>query len=91
MHTLLTDVVESQGGSSVLVRVLNRLGICSSADTLSRFIQYKQATSEQHQFKHLSHDTFTVVSADNLDFMRSFACIFFVVIKRAAGMEPLYR
>ena len=27
MHTLLTDMVESQGGSSVLVRTLNRLGV----------------------------------------------------------------
>ena len=41
MHTLMTDLVESQGGSSVLVRVLNRLGVCSSADTLAHFIQFK--------------------------------------------------
>ena len=41
MHTLMTDLVESQGGSSVLVKTLNRLGVCSSADTLARFIQHK--------------------------------------------------
>ena len=46
MHTLMTDFVDSQGGSSVLVRVLNRLGVCSSADTLSRFIQHRRSTCE---------------------------------------------
>ena len=76
MHTLMTDVVESQGGSSVLVKVLNRLGVCSSADTLACFIQHKRSTSDQHQFKHISKDAFTVVSADNLDFMHSFARVF---------------
>ena len=34
LHTLMTDIVESQGGSCVLVKTLNRLGVCSSADTL---------------------------------------------------------
>ena len=76
MHTLMTDLVESQGGSSVLVKTLNRLGVCSSADTLARFIQHKRSTSEQHQFRHMSKDAFTVVSADNLDFMHSFARVF---------------
>ena len=28
MHTLLTDLVESPGSSSVLVKVLSRLGVC---------------------------------------------------------------
>ena len=37
----MTDLIESQGGSSVLIKILNRLGVCSSADTLSRFIQHK--------------------------------------------------
>ena len=76
MHTLLTDIVESQGGSSVLVQILNRLGVCSSADTLARFIQHKRGTSEQHQFRCMSKDAFTVISADNLDFMHSFARVF---------------
>ena len=76
MHTLITDVVESQGGSSVLVKILNRLGVCSSADTLARFIQHKQCTSDQNQFRHMSRDAFTVVSADNHDFMHSFARVF---------------
>ena len=35
LHTLLTDTVESQGGSALLIRLLNRLGVCASLDTRS--------------------------------------------------------
>ena len=45
LHTLLTDMIDSQGGTALLVKILNRLGICASADTLSRFIQYKSMFS----------------------------------------------
>ena len=76
MHTLITDVVESQGGSTLLVRMLNRIGVCASADTLSRFIQHKVSTCDEDGMKYLTPDTFTVVSADNIDFMHSFARIF---------------
>ena len=76
LHTLMTDVVESQGGSALLVQILNRLGVCVSADTLSRFIQYKVNTCDQQEMKYLKPDTFTVVSADNIDFMHSFARVF---------------
>ena len=76
MHTLMTDYIESQGGSSILVKTLNRLGICSSSDTLSRFIQQKRTSAEYHCLKHMSEDAFTVVSADNLDFLHSFARVF---------------
>ena len=38
LHTLMTDVEESQGGSALLVQILNCLGVCVSADTLSRFV-----------------------------------------------------
>ena len=76
MHTLLTDMVESQGGSSVLVRTLNRLGVCSSADTLARFIQHKRSACEYPCIKHLTKDAFMVVSADNLDFLHSFSRVF---------------
>ena len=64
MHTLITDLIESQGGSLMLVKTLNRLGVCTSADSLARFIQHKRSVSKQHQFRHMSEDAFTVVSAD---------------------------
>ena len=73
LHTLLTDTVESQGGSALLVQILNRLGICASADTLSRFIQYKVTKGDKPDLK---SDTFTVISADNIDFMHSFARVY---------------
>ena len=60
MHTLMTDIVENQGGSLVLVRVLKRFGVCSSADTLARFVQFKRTVSDQHHFKYLSKDAFTL-------------------------------
>ena len=78
MHTLLTDTIESQGGSALLIKILNRLGVCASADTLSRFIQYKASTFSKNKLKSLSPDSLTVVSTDNIDFMHSFAQVFCV-------------
>ena len=46
--TLVTDMIESQGGSSLLVKILNRLWVCASSDTLSRFIHYKVGKKESH-------------------------------------------
>ena len=69
------DVIDSQGESSLLIRVLNRLGVCASADTLSRFIQYK-AITYNNRMKDLSPQSFIVVSADNIDFMYSYARVF---------------
>ena len=76
MHMLITDLIESQGGSSVLIKVLNRLGVCSSSDTLARFIQQKRTVMEYHCLKNMCKDAFTVVSADNLDFLHSFTRVF---------------
>ncbi len=60
----------------LLVKILNCLGVCASADTLSRFIQYKVSTFRENKMKGLSPDSFTVVSSDNIDFMHSFARVF---------------
>ncbi len=73
LHTLLTDTIESQ---VLLVKILNHLSVCASADTLSRLIQYKVSTFRENKMKGLSPDSFTVVSADNTDFMHSFARVF---------------
>ena len=77
LHTLITDTIESQGGSGVLVKILNRLGVCASLDTLSRFIQYKADSSKcNNKPRYLNPESFTVVSADNIDFMHSFARVY---------------
>ena len=77
LHTVLTDMIDSQGGSALLVRILNRLGVCASLDTLSRFIQ-DQVRQSDRKYEHADlHSTgFTVVSADNIDFQHSYARVF---------------
>ena len=77
LHSLVTDTVESLGGSSLLIRILNRLGICSSADTLARSIQYRIQEREQRgPEQECSPNSFTVISADNIDFLHSYARVF---------------
>lgn len=43
MHILMSDLIESQRGT---ILVLNRFGVCSSHDTLKRFIQSKVDTKK---------------------------------------------
>ena len=76
LHTLVTDVVDSQGGSALLIKILNRLGVCTSTDTLSRFIQHKVNSLDINQNSYMNPDSFTVVSADNIDFLHSYARVF---------------
>ncbi len=40
MHSLIADVIDSYGGSDILIRTLNPLGVCSSVDTLFRVVQH---------------------------------------------------
>ena len=68
LHTLITD---GQGGSAMLIKILNRLGIHASACTLSRYIQHKRSNRIDTINLCLNPDSFTVVSADNIDFMHS--------------------
>ena len=73
LHTLITDLVEGQGGSALLIRMLNRLGACASADTLARYIQQKCTNHTNTTSQCLNADSFFVISADNIDFVHSFA------------------
>jgi len=43
LHSLLTDAIETYGGSSrlELIKLFNCLGICTSADTHARYVQYR--------------------------------------------------
>lgn len=75
-HTLIADLVEGQGGSALLIKILNRLGVCASADTLARFIQYRVSSQENRPIMCHNPYSFTVVSADNIDFMHSYARVF---------------
>ena len=37
LHTLLTSIIDGKGGSTTLIKIMNQLGACSSADTLFFF------------------------------------------------------
>ena len=77
LHNLITDTIESQGGSAMLVRILNTLGACSSADTLARTVQQHVAEREQRGPEYdCSPATYTIVSVDNIDFMHGYAKVF---------------
>ena len=74
LHCLITDLIDSCGGSTKLIRYLNRLGICSSLDTLSRVIQ-QHVNMREHKGpeQELHSSAMMVVSADNIDFMHRYA------------------
>ena len=77
LHTLLTDAIETCHGSGRLVKLLNRLGACASADTHARYVQYRVELSKQKGvMDDYSSEAFSVVSVDNLDFIHSFARIY---------------
>ena len=76
LHTLITDIVDGQGGSALLIHILNRLGVCSSLESLNRYMQDKRANRENCINHALSPDSFTVISLDNVDFVHSYARIF---------------
>ena len=73
LHILMADLVESQGGSALLHKVLNRVGICASADTLARFVQHKLTVLQGMENMYINKEHFTVVSADNVEFMHTYA------------------
>ena len=77
IHNLLTDIVDGLGGSTLLIKILNRLGICSSADTLARAIQFRVTEREEKGLLYeFSPTAFTIVSVDNIDFLHSYARVF---------------
>ena len=78
MHILIADLVESMGGTMFLIQALNKLGVCSSEDTLKRFVQRKlEATSGKHPCGEMfKSSSFTVISVDNIDFVHSYARVF---------------
>ena len=77
LHSLIADMVDGLGGSADLIRILNRLGICSSIDTLERRIQYVSNLREETGVECECHETAaTFVSANNIDFVHSFSQVY---------------
>ena len=76
-HMVIADLLDCHGGSSELIKVFNRLGICVSIDTLQRHIQ----GTIQHLTSHgllqgMNYNFLTVFTVDNVDFMHSYAQVF---------------
>ena len=75
MHTLLTDIVESHGGSSELILILNRLGAISSADTHARYVNFVVQNTQDilHAF---SLKVPFLASIDNLNWKQGWSQVY---------------
>ena len=90
LHTLVTDTIDRCGGSTELIRILNRLGVCASADTLARFIQHKVKERQRRGPEHDCVESLpTIISVDNIDFKTVIHVCF--VAKKAVGMEQPFK
>ena len=75
-HVQLADAVESCGGSAELLRILNRLGVTASLETLKRHIHNVSEIRKQTGIDGLLVDkAFTIASADNIDFLSSYLSV----------------
>ena len=73
----LADKVECCGGSAELLQILNRLGITASLETLKRHIRNVSEIRKQTGIDGLLVDkAFTIASADNIDFLSSYAAVY---------------
>ena len=66
LHTQLTSIIDGQGGTETLIKIMNRLGICASMDTLKRHVQNWHSRREDMVAQNLEADGFVIVSADKL-------------------------
>ena len=74
---ILADIVDCYGGSTELLKILNRLGVCTSLDTLLRHIQTTvQQSDRKGILQGLDHSILTVFSLDNIDFLKSYAQVY---------------
>ncbi len=77
MHTLITDVIETCGGSARPQKLLNQLGACASIDPHASYVQYRaQKIKEGPMASYPLNSFIMLVSADNLDFKHCFARIY---------------
>ena len=76
-HVLLADTIESHGGSTELITILNRVGAVCSVDTLKRVIQSVSLERKAQGVQSLLvNGAFTVATADNVDFLQSHASVY---------------
>ncbi len=69
----MTDMVQPCGGSSRLLKLLNRLGVCASIETHGRYVQYRvEKRTREGQMSGYPENSFMIVSADNLDYVHKY-------------------
>ena len=75
LHTLLTNVVDTHGGTQDLIQILNRFGAISSGDTHAQHVDFivKNTKHKQHN---INFEDFLVASMDNINFLRSYAAVY---------------
>jgi hypothetical protein len=84
IHKLLADVVESNGGSRQLMKLLNRLGCVSSPDSHDRFVTFHaEHQLEQNIWSKINPDIFTIASVDNFDILQSHSAMYHGTIQRS--------
>lgn len=77
LHTLIADAIETCGGSTRLMRLLNYLGACTSPETHAQYVQYQvQRRKDEGPLAGYPDNAFAIVSADNLDFIHSYARVY---------------
>ncbi|XP_064384664.1 uncharacterized protein LOC135333611 [Halichondria panicea] len=77
IHTLLTEAIETCGGSIRLVRMFNRLGICASSETALRYVQYRiEKRASEGIMKSYPSNCFMIASADNIDYIHHYARVY---------------
>ena len=77
LHLLLTDLVQSQGGSSELLHFLKSVGAIASLDTLQRHVQlYNEKKCKRGVLSELNMENFTVVSVNNINFLQRHAYVY---------------
>ena len=77
LHMLVTDTTDRCGGSTELIRILKRLGVCASSDTLARCIQHKVEERQRWGPEQDCVESLpTIISVDNIDFQNSYSRVF---------------
>ena len=72
LHILLTDLIDSQGGSYELIRILNRLGAVASVRTVSCGAENVCRCSPEPRFESVHCN----IRVDNIDFLQRHSFVY---------------
>lgn len=76
LHYTLTDSIVSHHGSSVLIKIFNRIGACVSLDTHNRIANEVAAIRlNRGIIPYLTPNTLSIITIDNVDILQPYAMI----------------